>query len=338
MTRETRKHFFESVACKIFGELQEFQSNVSTIKPKKLKFKVMNMESELNAYLVMLELTGLQYFSLKTISKENFKQRPSVLRLVQMLFLLTVITSSVVIFIISDHSHYAARLSAKNVMMYAIQHSMNINLVLVAGSCLVQSFVSTRSTKKIFLNLREISELCFRDFKVPFDFVALKRASWKRFFFMIIGFSIMHGALALNYSKQPDVMLQIAFGTLPMLFLNFVSMKFIFYVNLVNFELNLLGHLMKNIFKPKTLRVYDLISVKTLISVDPHNVKLRKLQTARKIYNLIYETGNLVNDSNGLTVLIFLTSFVIALTASGYEIFVIIIGDLETEKIAGKPG
>lgn len=290
------------------------------------------LEDELNGGLVIFELIGLQYFSLKTLTRENMMQRPSVIRTIYMLILLVAFTALISFFIMMDNEIERENITAKNVLMLAIHHSMNVGFILITWTSLIQSFNSTQNVKRFFFNLKDILELYKTEFDVTLNYKRIKKTLWKRFAKMISFFLIVHVGTSVWHLRSYYDLFHMLIAMLPVLFLLMIIYKFMFYVNVVNRHLKFMGSLLEKSFSNQT-KPNEVIPVKQLSSPeDP----IRKLKAARKVYNLLYDNGMLVNESFGLTILIFLMMLVTNLTVSGYQIFVIVVGGLSLDQIPSK--
>jgi hypothetical protein len=107
-------------------------------------------------------------------------------------------------------------------------------------------------------------------------------------------------------------------GAFPVLFMLMSVYKLIFLITLTNYNLKLLYEIISTIFKDHQVKIEEiikihLISVKTL--KEPHE----KLQAARKIFNIIFESVALINSSHGMTILLILITLVVGLAVSGYR-------------------
>lgn len=295
-----------------------------------MKAVAVKMEKELNSCVVVFELLGLQYFSLKSLTADSLRSRPSVFRALYMILWLFLTTSLMIIYIIHDHSLAQGSLTAKNVLMYAIQHTMNVGLILVAITSLIQSMTSTRNIKKFFLNIHEIFDLYLYDFKIPANLKSIKRSSWRRMTLMLMYYLTIHGGFMSLHAPLSDAAYKMLFGMLPILFLVMIVYKFVFYVGIINRQLKFLNKLLEDNFLHQPIKMIDnmkfhLTTVKPVKSPDDN---LKKLRSLRKIYNVIFENAAIINDSIGLTVLMLLVCLVISLTVAGYQVFVIVIGGL----------
>lgn len=298
------------------------------------------MEEEMNSFLIIFEVMGLQYFSLKSLNFDKLKKRPSARRTLLMLTLLIFMTFVTFFFIKvdQDKSENHHRLEAKTFITFTIHHSMNIGLVVVILSSIVQSFMSNWKVEKIYQNAKEIAKVSFEEFNVVIDFKKIKKASQKRLAALLTLFLSVHFTTRFLHTNTFEDIVVMFFAVLPVLYLVMTVFKFVFYVGMVNCQLGFTAKLIENIFKkPQTLALETVNLQKIFVKPskkfeDP----LRKLIAARKILNLTCENGALVNDSNGFTLLLVLTDLVIALTVSGYEIFVIVIGGMPTKQVPRK--
>lgn len=297
--------------------------------------KLKNFE-ELYSFMFIFEVFGLQYFSLQKLSPENFKTKPGHCRILYMLFILVIIVSMTVGYIIHDHTQILEPITMKHLVMIAVQQSMNFGILLVVTVSLVQSYVSTNNIKGIFMNTRDIIQLCVYDFKIAIDFNRIKSEARKTLRNFVIFITTLHGTLMLIHMNSFDELLQMMLGMLPIFFLVMVEYKFVFYVDMVNRQLEFLKNLLEDTFKYQLIRNIDDFNFHlTVRPIKAPDDPIRKLRAAWKIYMKIYDISRLINDSIGLTVLVMLMSLVIALTVSGYEIVVILVGGLPLKRLPG---
>lgn len=298
------------------------------------KFKKPAMETELSSCLKVFEFIGLQFFSLKDLTVDNSKKRPTFFRAVFMMVFVTIICLLMIGFILKDNTAITGKVSAKTIVMHVIQRSFNIGMILVCCSSTIQSFVSTLEIKRVFMNLKEIEKIINQEFSVQIDFKTFKENAWKRLYIMLTSFTILHGGTSLFHMYEEDIVVKIFLGALPVLFLIMIVYKMIFFVALINFSLRLLDDLITDIFQYQPINIIDNINYH-LTSVKTTENLLERLRAARKIFNIIFENGALINKSNGLTTLIILTTVVISLTVAGYEAFVIFVGGIPIRNITG---
>lgn len=299
--------------------------------------KVKKIEEELNRCLILFEYTGLQYFSLKSLTQSNVDSRPSILRTIYMLVLFVFVNAMAVSYILLDHSAVKGALTSKNVIMFVVKHSMNVAMVIILSVSFVQSYTSTRHIKKVYLNTKEIARLC-SEFKLDIDFKQIRNDAWKRVAVMISFIFLMHGSVMLAHRNSPNSTLQLLLGILPIFFLLMIVYKFVMYVDMVNSQLRLLERLFMDVFQYQPIKILENginVQLKHVEPSKPFNEILNKLRVVWKIYNVIFDNGSLINDSLGLTVLTLLIGLVIALTVSGYEVFVTIVGGRPVQNLPG---
>lgn len=293
------------------------------------------MQRELNNCVFILELVGFQYFSLKRLTIKNYKDGPSVYRTLHMAVLLVLITILMVFMIWDDGNDKTEKVTAKNVITYATKNSMNFGLISVLIFTIILSFTSTRHIKQIYFNLSEISRYSQQEFDISIDFKVLRRELLSKLRRFIIFFMLLHGLAIYSRFRLFNDVIPMLFGFFPIFFLIMIVYKIVLYVCLINHQLKFIIILLDEIFsKPPIIYhlIYDLPINKFATS---SGVSWKQLLSLRKIYNMIYENGVLTNNSFGITTLMLITCIVTALTATGYEAFVIIVGGLPMNRIPG---
>lgn len=296
--------------------------------------KVPTLFKELNSALFIFELTGFQYFSLKSLTRDNLNTRPPICRTIYMLMLVFLVTGSMGFFSYLTSSMHQETLTAKNILMFTIEQSMNVGILLVISTSLIQSFTSTRKIKKIFLNTSEIIQLAKQIFNITVDIKKIRRDTWKRMLFLIALLVVINISTAIWHVESIFEFLFSFVVLIPTFFFAIVICKFVFYVEIVNKQLSFLEKLLRNLFDDThNISNSDFIDVK---QVKASNDPLTKLLALRNIYNLIFENGSLINDSFGITILIVLMTCVTSLTVCGYQAFVIILGGLPMDEVPSK--
>lgn len=236
-------------------------------------------------------------------------------------------------YVVKDHRVVEENLTAKNVLMFAVQHFMNFGLILVTCASIVQSYTTTHKVKLIFMNFKEILQIFQQNFGSDLDVQKVKVLSRKRMICVFVFIILLHGTVMLINIESGERIFKLILGIFPVLFFLMITNKFIFYVALVNFQLTQLITLLTQTFQ--SIKIIDNINC----HLKPKRFKddsLNKLRAARKFYNLTQENASLVNESNGLTILIMFVSLVVALTVSGFEILVVIVGGSPVERLSGK--
>lgn len=196
------------------------------------------LEDELNHCLVIFEVMGLQYFSLKRLSCDGLKDHKRLHRFLYMVFLLAFINSISVFYIVKDIPLVQGDVTAKNVLMFAIQNSINVGMVLVAVVSLIQSYSKTRIDKKMFLNTKEMTMISNKEFNTCIDFKKIRKSAFRKISKFLV-FFVTTQATVMIYDAQFFIYM---IGVLPVLFLLMVVLKFSFHVDfMVNCQLEELG-------------------------------------------------------------------------------------------------
>lgn len=291
------------------------------------------MDKQLNCCLLIFELMGLQYFRL---SDGNFEDRPTFPRAFFLAFLLAAVSLLVALLSLAAASSENAVAASNNDLMSAFQSCLAIALVLVIYTSLIQSFASTRSLKKFYSLTAEIEELGTQQFNTSIDFKKFKKANLVRLAVFLIFAVAAYIIMAVLQTENLRLAILMTIFLVPILFILLIAFKFVFYVALVNYQLEFLFKLIEITFKLPTAKITDLSSLMSVRRVEiPENL-IKKLITARRIYQKICKNGDLVNASNGITILILILSIVMSMTVAGYEIYVLTVGEKTFRKASGK--
>lgn len=298
------------------------------------------MEKELDSCLVIFEISGLQYFSLKSLTAENVKTRPSWVRLIYMLILLVSLTALILWQVYIENVESSKSVTTRNLLGFIIQQSMNLGLILVIVTTLIQSYTSTASMRQFYLNQKEIVNTYSRHFDIIIDFKKLKKMATRRGLVLIVFYFVINGIITVVHVETEKHLLLFAIALLPVLFLFMTVLKFLFYVSVVNEQLAFLMNYLEEIFKRDTINLIEDMNHR-LIELKPRQMgpiddHIRKLRSAVRIYGIIHENAGLINASIGWSVLSFLLCLTTATTVSGYQLFVIIVGGLSVDHLPSK--
>jgi hypothetical protein len=286
----------------------------------------------------IFEVFGLQYFSLKSVIENGVPKKLPYFRILYMLLVMGITIGFLSVYLLADREYLIEKVSAKTVLTYVIMHSMKMGMFIVIIVSLVQSFLTTKKVAKIYENMEKISKITTEDFKVVQYYYNIRK-KLRIHGILMFAFFVVTEVFMISFCQNLEKIIMQSCYIIPIVFLLTNVYKFIFYVQLINNQLENLIALMDSIFLMKSAAKYadnfdiNLIPVKVHRSSDDI---FRKFVSAKRIYNILFESGCLINEAMGLTLLILLIIIVIALTASGYQIFVILVGGKETEKIAGK--
>lgn len=236
----------------------------------------------------------------------------------------------------ADSTSLITEVTSKTIFTYVIQKLLSIGLISIVCTSIIESFLTTKCVKKIFLNTEEMALKVLKEFNICIDFNAIRKSVWKKLSVVVIFLLVLHGTyLFASYGLVTfHEMLQRTIGIVVTFFFLMIIFKLIFYVEMVNNQLILLEKFTENFPKSKPremLHSFRFLTLDQKLESEDHS---RQVHTMCKIYELIYENGALVNASHGLTSLVILSDIVVACTILGYQAFMLMVGDLPKEKIA----
>lgn len=288
-----------------------------------LKTKSPTAADDLDGYLKLHEIFGLQFFSLKAASKEKFRLRHSVYRTAHFCILITILGvygGSVVM------NTLGATLNKKNVLSSIHQQSFNYFFFATYLASFVQSFLSTKNMRTFFMNSESIAVFCAREFNIKMDFAVVRKAAWRRFCVLMLTFTSILVMVIYIWSDKIQqfffivAVLHVLFG-----FAYLIFIKYTFYVCFVNYQLRFLQKIFLLCFEEKHSKVTSGLNDDRAESAKR---MMKKLLVVWKVYNRIKENGSLVNKSSGLTMMLLLVDVVMTATHAGYEICRISIDEL----------
>jgi hypothetical protein len=240
------------------------------------------------------------------------------------MILMIVITFLVLFESAVDESMITGEVTAKNIFMYGAKRFLSIGLASTMFTAIVQSFTSTKTTKRIFDNIAKIFEIAINDFAGEVNLESFRKSLRQKLLFFVSVFAISHGILTIFLLEIETALVALVLPTLAILLLLCIMFKTVFYVSLINFTLQLLNQIIVDTFQCYPVKISENINYH-LKHVKDKNDPLENLRKCRKLFNLIFETANMFNSCNGLTFLVLLCSLVTSITLSGFNFFVFVI-------------
>lgn len=280
---------------------------------------------ELNNCLIVFEILGLQYFSLKTLFKEDAK-RPSWLRFFYMIFAL--IASITIIRNYGDFSGAGLLKSVQEKTMIAlsVQNIMVMAFMVVISVSIIHAYKTTNEYKQIFIISSKIIRISSEAFGKSLDVKTLKKKLFKRIRSMVIFFIVFHSLMFVFDPLSSPV--AVVFSALKNLILLMLSFRLVVCTSLVNEHLNFLEVMVDKMFPSPPIKIIDNINLH-LTYVKSATLKdkpLKKIMAAREVYSHTLEISNLVNNTVGLSIFLLFVSLVIAMTSGGHRLFVASMG------------
>lgn len=296
-------------------------------------------EKHLSHCAAFFQIFGHQYFSVNTLSEKTLSQSPSRWYTFYFFFIFVLMTGQMIVFATFAFSDdLQVQLSSKTILTYVVQHSMYIGLIVIICVSLIQSFTTTLLYKKFFLNCMKITKNCFEDFDLRINNHGVRTFVYK-FFISIVSFFVASQTLLYYYEThfgESKVLGKNLFGTIPLIFLSSTAIKFIFQVKLVNYHMETILNILPKIMQSR-IKIVDSLTfyAKPIKPMKSAELSM-KIRNIRRMYNIVCENAEIINRSMGATLLAIVIVLVIAITASGYRLFLAMLGKVPEAKLGGK--
>lgn len=293
---------------------------------------------ELHNFLIVFEILGLQYFSLKSLLKVDPEKskRPSWFRLFYMIF--TIIVSCIVLKFYGNFSGSGLlkSLQQNSGIASTVQGIMVMAFMVVNNISIIHAYRTTNENKQIFIISSKIKKLCMEAFGKSVDVKALKKKLFRRTRSMAMYFSLFH--LLMLVCDQDSLPVSVLVTALKNFILITLSFRLIFYTSLVNEHLNFLEEMVQELFPSPPIKIIDNIHLHLTFgkTATIKDTPLKKIMVARKMYCNLIEITNLVNETVGLSIFLLFISLVITMTSGGYRFFVASMGGPGGETLYGK--
>lgn len=267
--------------------------------------------------LVVFEFFGLQNFSLRKALRKHFIEQTSIFR---KLYFSIWLSCLIILGCISSISvSTSEQVTFRNVLtlMYSQVTTYIFNIAIWMS--LVQSFISTRHIKQLWKNTFEIAEYFNHEFGAVMRFNDLKKSIHKLYAAETLVFVAVH--LVISSFKYMNVELFFGQATITILYTSsfvIVVNKFLFYVSLINFQLDFVQKLILSAGKHQQETLDKKICFLSASDFPLRTVKKSKYQSFWRTYNKILENGMLVNNSFGYTNLLILVNIITTSTFCGY--------------------
>lgn len=182
----------------------------------------------------------------------------------------------------------------------------------------------------MFFNTETILQRSYQELKVPLSFESVRKSAWRRFFGMAFIFGTAY-TVFLCFSPQTgkefivNIVVTFIFGSYFVLIIE----KFLFYVCLINYQLDFVNTVLKSLFKFNFHTLKMEIYTFDMKNVDSKSSRLilAKLLTIWEIFDKVQENATLINKSMGITMLFTLMNMIMILVNSGYIFCTVAMGD-----------
>lgn len=285
------------------------------------------------------EVLGLQCFSLKSL--KNVGKYPSNNYKLYMIVFYAFLSFTHGTLIFTAYTMHKDT-TVENNLNRMMKHFIYSNFTLLQLACLIMSYFKNFRYVQFFRNVEKISTICSFEFHHKIVYKKLRKSlltaliSYAIFY---VGINVYTVAI-FDYVTRPLMELPMEIISLfPFLFLHMAVIRIGFYVHIVNFHLKVLRNLITGQFA-KEFQFYDNNFPSSELKVQktfvPKNNLKRKVLTLRKIFMLIKEMANHVEETMGIIVLLMLLMMITSITRNGYKIFMVFTGSIARRKVYSK--
>lgn len=278
----------------------------------------------------LFEIMGLQYFKIYNLNRDNYQSGPTKLGTIRMIIVLSVLMSLVLSYVIffvpkintfsADDGKQREHISLKNIVKVMINYIMSSVFVAVVFVGIVQSFYTTKMHKKFIMNLKDIIEVIPKYFDLTMNLKRFNKMVKRRRIIYCLIFASMYAVAGYVYvlESYQEFFTRSVVRFIPTLFLVVVTLKIIFAIHLTTHFMELLKKILQGMRDEQ--KKYPPVEDKKIIE---QIITVNKTLVCRQIYNKLFENSEYINHKMGLTILCAILAFVICITVTGYEFFLI---------------
>lgn len=274
----------------------------------------------LDKFFKPFQFIGLQCFSVKNIKKEVNKKYPSIHYNIYLVVLVIWTTS----FGVLNYSNYTNLNASQGNYLHVVIKFINfINYALTIYLTLLVSFVRHSTLVKFFTNSSRIVNLCLMEFNYKIDFRKVVKKLGVTMLVLAIFLAKLFYDLVLpskgNFGTLSHLLT--TFWWLIAIFIYMIVLRFNFHVCVINFHLTVLNELIKENFSySREDVVHNWKSTVKTLKVYPINyVKRMKIIELKKMFMLIKEMSNCVNETMGFIILLRLMMIITNMIRFGYD-------------------
>lgn len=278
----------------------------------------------------LFEIMGLQYFKIYSLNRDNYQSGPTKLGIIRMIIVLSVLMSLVLTYVIffAPKTHFSSaddgkqreNISLKNIVNVMINYILNSLFVVVVFVGVVQSFYTTKMHKNFIMNLKDIMEVIPKHFNLTMNLKRFNKMVKRRRIISCLIFVSMHSIAGYVFvlESYQEFLVRTVVGFVPIFFLVVVTLKIIFAIHLTTHFMELLKKVLKGMRDEQ--KKYQPAEDK---KINTKMITVNKALVCRQIYNKLFENSEYINQKMGLTILCAILTFVICITVTGYELFLI---------------
>lgn len=292
---------------------------------------------EIKPFVRFFQIIGLHYFPFpKTEKQIRTSKRYEPKFFIYFLVLAGIVLSCFILQIVMAPG-IKKEDSRKTAVQKTIQMILYYGFFLTAGISLYQSISTVVENQEMFKNFEEISTISLSKAFFFIDYKEFKRQFRVKFFGTIFIFvSLLFTVLIMDkISKRMNKSANPAFTTIPLFIVKFGCLKFLFYAELINFNLTAVKRVLET---PciNVLKIQDSFEEESY-----RRVKLRDdylvetLTVAKTMYGLVWECTELMNCCFGWTLLMLYMFIAMGLIVVGYNVLMLIQVEAQWSKYTG---
>lgn len=281
--------------------------------------------STLNKLTWPFQVLGLQCFSLK-----NFSKKPSGYFCFVTVFWI-VWASAFVAFTFED---FKITTSANvNYLSLVIKFSNFTNYSTSIFICVTSTYLNHSKLMEFFRNSERISNLFLYEFNYKINFRRMKKGLIVSYLLYLIFFTTL--PYFLTFFEGTEIYTRYVkptFWLIIGIYIQIIVIRFSFYVRVVNFLLKILADLIRENFSKSQLPKPDVKGKFVEVwKVCPNNyLENRKVVVLRKIYLMIKEMADCINETMGLIIFIRLFMVITNMIRFGYDFLSDIYGSVSS--------
>lgn len=264
--------------------------------------------SSLNLFFKIFEVFGLQYFSFKNLSTKVESKCSKRFHTCYFIFALTLFTSATIAFVKFTLDISEKRVTAKTGFNFLMKSLMNFGIILTVIVGIIESYVKTNQLKTIYNTTKQVSAMCLSYFDYKVDYGPFKKLWMIKFLTVSVLFVTTYTVFTVNHSGRR--LIGHLMALFPTFFFVLLTFKLIFHYDLVNFQLEIM-------YKMMSKDVFIKLNSTNPIQIR-HTFQSRSLGI-RKIYNVIYEISEIVNDFLAYTALLIIIVLTVVIINSSYN-------------------
>lgn len=278
----------------------------------------------LSIFFKLFEIFGLQYFSFKDLNGKVLRSQK--FYKIYFSIILILFCSATVYYVAINFETQISYVHAKNAFNFLMKLFMKFGLIGTIFIGIVESFLKTNQLKEVYMNLQEISTMCLAHFDFTIDYKIFKKSWAKKFAIVFVLFVLSFVSLfSSSQASSRRLLTATLTGCFPIILFSLIVIKFCLHVDLVNFQL-------QNMQKLMSTEVFVRVN-----STNPVNVKhilQNRALAFRKIYNIVYDTAQIVNNILSVSALSIVTILTVVIINTAFRCVLALTNGEPMEKIS----